>query len=103
VSGDKAFQTTSEAAAMKAKFEVPKIEQEIVKITGTISYSFGQNRSVTAYEYLQNVRVETKPNKYSSVVKALVERLKNAATKPRPTRRNSFVTQGRPYYSAERT
>lgn len=78
VSGDKAFYQSSEMAAQKAKFEIPKLSAEIAKITGVIVYNFAaKTKTVNAAPELQNVRVELKPNKYHSSIKALVERLKN--------------------------
>ncbi len=83
ISSDKAFYQTSEAAAKNAKFEIPKLPVEIVKITGVIAYNFdAKDKTVTAAWELQNVHVEIKPNKYHSAVKALVERLKNKQTNP---------------------
>lgn len=80
VSGDKAFYQTTETAAKNAKFEIPKLSVEIAKITGVIAYNFAKDKTVTVSPELQNVRVEIKPNKYHSSVKALVERLKNKQT-----------------------
>ncbi len=78
VSGDKAFYQTTETAAKNAKFEIPKLSVEIAKITGVIAYNFAaKDKTVTVAPELQNIRVEVKPNKYHSSVKALVERLKN--------------------------
>jgi Ca-activated chloride channel homolog len=78
ISGDKAFYQTSETAAKNAKFEIPKLSVEIAKITGVIAYNFvAKDKTVTAAPELQSVRVEIKPNKYHSSVKALVGRLKN--------------------------
>ena len=80
VSGDKAFYQTTEAAAKNARFEIPKLSVEIAKITGVIAYNFAKDKTVTVAPELQNVRVDIKPNKYHSSVKALVERLKNKQT-----------------------
>ncbi len=78
ISGDKAFYQTSETAAKNARFEIPKLSVEIAKITGVVVYNFAaKDKTSTAAPELQNVRVETKPNKYHSSIKALVERLKN--------------------------
>ena len=78
ISGDKAFYQTSETAAKTAKFEIPKLSVEIAKITGVMVYDFAaKNKTVSAATELQNVRVEIKPNKYHSAVRALVGRLKN--------------------------
>jgi len=78
VSGDKAFYQTTETAAKNAKFEIPKLSVEIAKITGVIAYNFAaKDKTVTVAPELQNVRVEIKPNKYHSLVRALIERLKN--------------------------
>ncbi len=81
VSGDQAFYQASETAAKNAKFEIPKLSVEIAKITGVIAYNFAKDKTVTVAPELQSVRVEIKPNKYHSSVKALVERLKNNQTK----------------------
>ena len=78
VSGDKNLYQTSEAAAKNATFEIPKINADIIKITGVIVYNFAaKNKTVAVAPALQNVRVEMKANKYHSSVRALVERLKN--------------------------
>ena len=77
VSGDKTLYAPAETAANGAKFAIPKLQFEIKKMTGVIAYNFAKDKSVTGSENLQNVQIEIKPNKYSSAVKALVERLKN--------------------------
>ncbi len=79
VSGDKTLYESAETAAKRAKFAIPKLQFEIKKITGVITYNFANGKTVTAEPELQNAQVEIKPNKYSSAVKALVERLKNSA------------------------
>lgn len=94
ISGDRAFYQTSETAAKNARFEIPKLSVEIAKITGVVIYNFAaKDKSVTVAPELQNVRVETKPNKYHSSIKALVERLKN--NKPAATDENKFVKDGK--------
>lgn len=81
ISGDAAFYQASETAAKNAGFEISKLSVEIAKITGVVVYNFtAKDKTVTAAPELQNVRVEIKPNKYHSAVKALVERLKNNTT-----------------------
>jgi Ca-activated chloride channel family protein len=95
ISGDKAFYQTSEAAAKNAKFEIPKLSVEIARITGVIAYGFvAKDKTVTVAPQLQNVRVEIKPNKYQSSVKALVERLKNNQTQP-SANEAKFVSNGK--------
>ena len=94
VSGDKAFQAVAEVAAKKARFAIPKLDLEIVKITGTISYNFAKDRKVTASDTLQNFQIEVKPNKYSSSVRALVERLKSNQLKP-SAEEAKFVRDGK--------
>jgi len=94
ISGDKAFYLITETAAKNAKFEIPKLLVEIAKITGVIAYNFAKDKIVTVAPELQNVRVETKPNKYHSAVKALVERLKNNQTKPAASEAG-FVKDGK--------
>ncbi|MDQ6787226.1 MAG: VWA domain-containing protein [Acidobacteriota bacterium] len=94
VSGGKAFYPATEMAAKNAKFELPKLSVEIAKITGVIVYNFAQDKTVTVAPELQNVRVEIKPNKYHSSVKALVERLKTNQTKPTADEAK-FVSNGK--------
>jgi hypothetical protein len=94
VSGDKAFHSAAETSAREAKFEIPKLELEIVKITGIIAYKFtAKDKSVVVAEQLQNAQVEVKPNKYHSSVKALVERLKNK--RPAAAGEAKFVRDGK--------
>jgi Ca-activated chloride channel family protein len=80
ITGDKSFYSTTETAAQNSKFELPKVPFEIAKVTGVIVYNFAKDKTVTVAPELQNVRVEIKPNKYHSSIKALVERLKNKQT-----------------------
>ena len=95
VSGDKAFYEAAEMSAKNAKFEIPQIEYEIKQITGIIAYNFtAKDNTVTVSENLQKYRVELKPNKYSSAVKALVERLKNNQLEAAPDEAK-FVQGGR--------
>nr|MBA2605959.1 VWA domain-containing protein [Acidobacteriota bacterium] len=95
ISGDKAFYLTTETAAKNAKFEIPKLSVEIAKITGVIAYNFAaKDKTVTVAPELQNVRVEVKPNKYHSSVKALIERLKNKQTQP-TTDEAKFIRDGK--------
>ncbi len=83
VSGDKTLYQAAEDSAKNAKFEIPKLSVEIAKITGIIAYNFAaKDKTVTAAENLQNAQIEVKPNKYHSMVKALVKRLKNNQTQP---------------------
>ncbi len=77
VSGDKTLYGSAETAAKEAKFAIPKLQFEIKKMTGVIAYNFAKDKSATVTDTLQNAEIEIKPNKYSSAVKALVERLKN--------------------------
>jgi Ca-activated chloride channel family protein len=80
ITGDKSFYPITETAAKSARFEIPKLSFEVAKITGVIVYNFAKDKTVTVAPELQNVRVEMKPNKYHSSVRALVERLKNKQT-----------------------
>ena len=75
VSGDQTLYASVETAARGARFEIPKLEFEIKRITGVLVYTFAANRTVSVSP-LQDVRAEIKPNKYHSAVKALVNRLK---------------------------
>ncbi|MCD9185544.1 MAG: marine proteobacterial sortase target protein [Pyrinomonadaceae bacterium] len=76
ISGDKSFFETAEASAKTAKYTIPQTSREIKKITGIIIFDFkAKTKSVTVSDTLQNLKVEVKPNKYQSSVKALVERL----------------------------
>ena len=77
VSGDKTLYESAEKAAKEAKFAIPKLQFEIKKMTGVVTYNFAKDKTVTGKPELQNAQVEIKPNKYSLAVKALVERLKN--------------------------
>lgn len=78
VSGDKIFFETAENAVRSAKFTIPQASREIKKITGIIIFDFkAKTKTVTASNALQNVKVEIKPNKFQSMVKALIERLKS--------------------------
>lgn len=78
VSGDEMFYEAAETSAKAAKFEIPKIEFEIKQIKGTLEYKFAaKTKSAIVSPNLNNAEIEIKPNKYSSVVKNLVERLKN--------------------------
>jgi hypothetical protein len=96
VSGDKAFYAVTEAAAKNVKFEIPKLPFEIAKITGVIAYNFAaKTKTVTVAPKLENVRVETKPNKYHSSVKALIERLKNKQTQQPSADEAKFIKDGK--------
>jgi Ca-activated chloride channel family protein len=75
VSGDKTLQQTAETSAKNAKFEVPKLEYEIKQIKGIIVFDFAKNKTVNVSPILQKAKIEVKPNKYQSSVKALVNRL----------------------------
>lgn len=78
ISGDKVFFETAENAAKTAKFTVPQASREIKKITGIIIFDFkAKTKTVTVSDNLQNLKVDLKPNKYQSSVKALIERLKS--------------------------
>lgn len=93
VSGDKAFHQSSATAAKAAKFAIPNLSAEIAKITGVIVYNFAaKTKTVNAAPELQNVRVELKPNKYHSVIKALIERLKT--NQPATADESKFVKDG---------
>ena len=95
VSGDKAFYGAAESSAKNAKFQIPQIEFEIKQITGLIAYNFAaKDKTVTVSENLQNAQIEIKPNKYHSLIKALVERLKNNQTQP-ATDEAKFVRDGK--------
>jgi hypothetical protein len=77
VSGDKTLYQSAETAAKTAKFEIPKLQFEIKKVTGVLTYNFAKDKTATVSPSLQNVQAEIKPNKLQSAVKTLVERLKN--------------------------
>lgn len=94
ISGDKALQSAVETAAKNAKFEIPKLDLEIVKITGVLSYNFAKDKTVTVSEYLQNPQIETKPNKYHSSIKAMTDRLKAGNATPSPDEAK-FVRDGK--------
>ncbi|MBS1794461.1 MAG: VWA domain-containing protein [Acidobacteria bacterium] len=91
--GDQSLYAAAEAAAKLAKFAVPTTGGEIKKITGFVVYNFAKNRTVTAVGALQDARVEFKPNKYHSLVKALVERLRTS--QPAAADEAKFVRDGR--------
>ena len=76
--GDRTLAAAAEASARGARFEIPKTELEVKRITGSLVYAFAADRTVTV-SALQNVRAEFKPNKYHSAVRALVDRLKTGA------------------------
>ena len=75
VSGEKSLFQAAESFANKAKFEIPKTDFEIKQIKGTIVFDFAKNKVVSASKTLQNLKIEVKPNKFQSTVKALVLRL----------------------------
>ena len=82
VDGNTLLQQAAEAAAKKSKFAVTKGSLQIVKITGVLIYNF-TDETVTVSPELQSVRVEVKPNKLHSSIRALVERLaSNRAAAP---------------------
>ena len=93
ISGDKTLQGLCEANARSSKFEIPKLALEVVKVTGVLTYNFAKDRTVIVANYLQNVQVETKPNKYHSLIRALTERVKNA--KPPAAEESKFVRDGK--------
>ncbi len=94
VSGDKAFYEAAETSAKSAKFEIPKIQFEIKRIKGILEYKFdAKTKTATVSENLQNAGIEVKPNKYHSMVKALVERLKTGAAAD--ANETKFVQNGR--------
>jgi Ca-activated chloride channel family protein len=92
VSGDKTLYGSAEMAAKAAKFEIPKLQFEIKQITGVLIYNFAKDKTVTVSE-LQNAKAEIKPNKYHSLIKALVERLKN--NQPAAADEAKFVQNGK--------
>ena len=95
ISGDAAFYPSAETAAKNSRFEIPKISLEIIKITGVIAYNFAaKDKPVETADALQKARIELKPNKYHSSIKALVERLKNNQTQPAPDEAK-FVQNGK--------
>jgi uncharacterized protein YegL len=95
IAGDKTLYQAAETAAKNARFEIPKLQFEIKQISGVIVYNFAtKDKTVTAVEQLQNVRIETKPNKFHSSVKALVERLKNNQSQP-AVEETKFVAAGK--------
>ncbi len=99
VSGDASLYKACEAAARSAKFEIPNIGREIVKITGTIAYNFTANkgiRKVEAVRQLLDAHIQIKPNKYHSVIKALIDRLKaNQAPSTTAEGEAKFVANGK--------
>jgi Ca-activated chloride channel family protein len=74
--GRAAFYKAAETAAIGAKFQIPNVGRDILKITGNIAYNFKKDKKVEAAEQLLNAQITVKPNKYSVAVRALVERLK---------------------------
>jgi Ca-activated chloride channel homolog len=94
VSGGRTLQPLAEAAAKSATFEMPRTELEIVKITGVITYNFARDKTVAVSEYLQSALVETKPNKYHSSIRVLVNRLKTNTLQRSPDE-SKFVRDGK--------
>ncbi|HEX8737421.1 MAG TPA: marine proteobacterial sortase target protein [Pyrinomonadaceae bacterium] len=92
--GHPLLQQTAVAAARNAKFAVTKGSLDIVKITGVLVYTFTDEKNITVSPELENVRVEVKPNKFHSMVKALIERLKNNQTQAAPDEAK-FVKNGK--------
>jgi Ca-activated chloride channel family protein len=93
VSGNAALYRACETAARSAKFEIPDIGREIVKITGTIAYDFTKDKKVEAAQQLLDAQIQIKPNKYHSVIRALVDRLK--ANQAAAEGEAKFVTNGK--------
>ena len=93
ISGDPTLQPSAEAAAKSSKFEMPKLSLEIVTVTGILTYDFSAAKKVGGGEYLRSLRVEARPNKYQSSIKALVDRLKYG--KPAGEKENAFVRGGK--------
>jgi Ca-activated chloride channel homolog len=93
VSGDKTLFDAAVAAAKGAKFGIPKLQFEVKRITGVLTYNFAKDKTVTVSPALQNVQAEIKPNKYHSAIKALVERLK--ANGPAAADEAKFVQNGK--------
>ncbi|MDQ3800359.1 MAG: TonB family protein [Acidobacteriota bacterium] len=95
-SGHPLLRQAAENAAKNAKFIVsaqnPPVE--ITKITGVLVYNFKDENNISVSPELQNARVEVKPNKLHSAVRALVERLKNNQTPPAPDE-TKFVKDGK--------
>lgn len=93
-----ALYKAAETAAMSAKFEVPKVGRDIIKITGTIVYEFTKDKKVVTSEQLLNAQITVKPNKYHSAVRAVVERLKaNLPAAAATESEAKFVTADRAY------
>jgi Ca-activated chloride channel family protein len=92
--GHPLLQQAAEQAVKNAKFAVTKGSLQIIKITGVLVYNFVDENNVTVSPELQEVRVEVKPNKFHSSVKALIERLKNTQTPPAPDEAK-FVSGGK--------
>ncbi|HLL99871.1 MAG TPA: hypothetical protein VK400_02345, partial [Pyrinomonadaceae bacterium] len=89
------LQQAARDAAKNAKFTVTaQGAAEIAKITGVLVYDFKNENNITVSPELQNARVEVKPNKFHSAVKALVGRLKNNQTAPAPDEAK-FVREGK--------
>ena len=93
ISGDPTLQPSAEAAAKSSKFEMPKLSLEIVTVTGILTYDFSAAKKVGGGVYLRSLRVEARPNKYQSSIKALVDRLKYG--KPAGEKENAFVRGGK--------
>jgi Ca-activated chloride channel family protein len=92
VKGDPSLYETAEKAAMGAKFGIPDVQREIIKITGTVVYEFTANKKVSAADHLVAPEITVKPNKYSAVIRALVDRIK--ANKPAEAGEAKFVSAG---------
>jgi Ca-activated chloride channel family protein len=92
--GHDLLRQAAETAAKNAKFTVAKGSLEIAKITGALIYNFTGEKNITVSPDLLNVKVEVKPNKLHSSIKALVERLKNNQSTP-ATDEAKFVKDGK--------
>ncbi|MEZ5429305.1 MAG: VIT domain-containing protein [Pyrinomonadaceae bacterium] len=92
-SGPKEFYQAAEKAAGKASFALPELQLEIKRVTGEIVYNFKPDKTVEVSQNLEDVRIEVKPNKYHSSVRALVERLKTNG--PAGADEAGFVRDGR--------
>jgi Ca-activated chloride channel family protein len=91
--GDASLFEASEKAALGAKFEVPDVGRDIVQITGTVVYEFTRDKKVESVDHLVAPRIQVKPNKYSTAIRALVERMK--AKQPAGIDEAKFVADGK--------
>jgi Ca-activated chloride channel homolog len=89
IKGDANLYHAAEAAAKGARFAIPDFGREVLKISGVIVYQFKNDKTVAVTDYLAAPQVQVKPNKYSTVIRALVERMK--ANQPAAADEAKFV------------